>query len=126
MSVLGQQEILRLFHENLLKFLDNLVKLLPKEQDLIVLRIMFRDQIPLEQAMEIFCNRILPHKEKIIKRDESFFIENSDLFEGLAHDKVHYFKNIWLSPTFDQDDKDAMWSWFKLFLTLAIQYKPYL
>jgi len=126
MAALGQQEILRLFHKNLLQFLDNLITLLPNESDLIVLRIMFRDQIPLDQAMSIFCERILPHQAKISACDESFFIDNADLFEGLAHEKVHYFKNIWLSPSFDTDDKQAMWNWFKLFLTLAVQYKPYL
>jgi len=115
-------EILQVFHKNLLEFLDILIVKLPSEKDLVNLRVLFNNTIPIEKAMEIFSKRILPYESMVINKDERFFIDGTDLFEGVKSDKVHYFKNLWLSPTFTEDDKESLWKWFKVFLKLAQLY----
>jgi len=116
-------EILKLFRQKLIEFLDALVEKLPKERDIVVLRVLFSDQIPIEKAIEVFSSRILPYEDMVINKDERFFLECSDLFEGVKGDKVHYFKNLWTSPTFTEEDKEVLWQWFKCFLKLALKYK---
>ena len=116
-------ELLSAFRENIIKFFDALIELLPKEGDLYVLRIMFESQIPMDNALKLFSARILPHAEMVKKKDERFFIECTDLFSGIRKDKVSYFKDLWTSGTLTPEDKESLWKWFKLFLYYATQYE---
>ena len=123
---LSQFEILVYFKNNLLAFLDDLIELLPNEGDLWILRVMFENQIPVEQSMKIFAERILPYKNMVLNKDERFFIECTDLFSGIKKDKVSYFKDLWQSQRLTNEDKKTLWDWFTLFLKLAIKYEQYL
>lgn len=114
-------EILRLFKENLVKFTAELCRQYD-EPDFELLHLFFSAEIPIEDAMIIFSGRILPCAKLIEAEDERFFIENTDIFEGIQRDKVHYFKDMWTSPTMGPEDKKVIWKWFKLFLKLAQKY----
>jgi len=118
-------ELLFLFKKRLIEFLDALIEKLPSEKDLITMRILFGEQIPIEQAMQIFSKRILPYETMVVNEDENFFMGDHDLFDGLRSDKVGYFKNLWTSNSFTQDDKIELWKWFKVFLKLAKKYQNY-
>jgi len=122
---LSKTELLIMFRNNLLDFLSNLIEQFPKEGDFVLLKILLSDQIPIEEAMKIFSERILPYVDMIKNKDERFFLESTDLFEGVANDKVNYFRNIWLSPSLNQDDKDNLWKWFRLFANLAVKYNQF-
>lgn len=122
---MSKTEVLIMFRKNLLDFLSNLIKQFPKEGDFVLLKILLSDQIPIEEAMKIFSERILPYVDMIKSKDERFFLESTDLFEGVANDKVNYFRNIWLSPSLNQDDKDNLWKWFRLFANLAVKYSQF-
>ena len=116
-------DVLRLFKDNVIKFLMALIEILPKEGDIILLRVMFETQIPVETAMQIFSSRILPFADMVRNKDERFFLECTDLFAGLQREKVSYFKDLWLSEELTAEDKEQLWKWFRLFLNLAIQYE---
>ena len=120
---MSRLELLAAFKENIIKFLDALIELLPKEGDLIILRVMFDSQIPIESAIKIFSSRIIPYKDMVKNKDERFFIECTDLFNGIKKDKVSYFKDLWQSGTLTAQDKESLWKWFRLFLYYAIQYE---
>lgn len=119
-------DLLTFFKDNLLKFLDALIDLLPKEGDLIILRVMFDSQIPVEKTMSIFASRIIPYSQMVKTKDERFFIECSDLFTGIRRDKVSYFKDLWMSNALTLHDKEQLWKWFRLFLSLALKYEDLL
>jgi hypothetical protein len=119
-------ELMAFFQKNVIQFLDCLIELLPNEGDLIILRVMFENQIPVEQSMNIFSSRIIPYKMMVESRDERFFIECTDLFAGVKKEKVSYFKDLWQSNTLTNDDKNALWKWFQLFLKLALKYEKYM
>ena len=121
--VLSKLELLKLFKNKLIDFLDALIEKLKTERSLITLRVLFMDQIPIETALQIFSNRILPYEQIVLNKDERFFLECEDLFEGIKGDKVKYFKNLWLSPAFSDDDKEELWKWFQLFLHIAKKYE---
>jgi hypothetical protein len=123
MSSLNRIQLLTLFKDNLIKFLDALIELLPQEGDLYMLRVMFESQIPIEKSMQTFSQRIIPYGSFITNRDERFFLECTDLFAGVRKDKVSYFKDLWSSNSLSPDDKEALWDWFRLFLKLALQYE---
>ena len=122
---MSKTELLIMFKHNLLDFLSNLIEQFPKEGDFVLLKILLSDQVPIDEAMKIFSDRILPYVDMIKARDERFFLESTDLFEGIANDKVNYFRNIWLSPNLNQEDKDNLWKWFRLFSNLAVKYSQF-
>ena len=119
---LSKFQILALFKDNLIKFLDALIEKLPQERELITMRVLFSDQIPIESSMERFASRIIPYEELINNSDESFIVNNNDLFSGITSSKVSYMKKIWYSSSFTQEDKEELWKWFKIFLKLAKLY----
>ena len=121
---LSKFQILALFKDNLIKFLDALIEKLPQERELITMRVLFSDQIPIETAMERFSSRIIPYEDLINNSDQSFIINNNnnDLFSGITSSKVSYMKKLWSSSSFTQDDKEELWKWFKIFLKLAKLY----
>jgi hypothetical protein len=122
---MSKTELLIMFKNNLLDFLSNLIEQFPKEGDFVLLKILLSDQVPIDEAMKIFSDRIIPYVDMIKARDERFFLESTDLFEGIANDKVNYFRNIWLSPNLNQEDKDNLWKWFRLFSNLAVKYSQF-
>jgi hypothetical protein len=117
-------ELLKIFQENLIKFIDEIIELLPptSKGDIIMLRILFIDSFPMEDAMKIFSERILPHTKMVLERDENFFLNCEDLFAGIKKDKVSYFKDLWLSKELDDENKEIIWDWFTYFLKLAQKY----
>ncbi len=120
----SKQKILDVFGKNLISFIEELQTKFPNEHDLTLLRIVFSTgEIPMDQVMEVFCERILPYESKINKKDESFFLEGTDLFEGLGSDKVEYLKNLWKSPSVDSEEKETIWEWMQAFLKMALKYK---
>ncbi len=122
MSITNTVDLLRYFKNKLIDFLNELCELLPKEADLICLRIMFENQIPIEEAMKIFAKRIMPYKDLVLAKDEKFFLDCGDLFAGIKKEKVSYFKELWLSKDLSQQNREALWKWFQLFLKIAIKY----
>ncbi len=121
--VLSKFELLKLFKENLIKFFDSLIEQLPDESDLIIMRLFIENQIPIEEVMKTFSERVLPHKEMVYKKNEQFFIICEDMFMGLKTDKVSKFKSMWMSSKkLSKDDKETIWKWFNLFVRLSEEY----
>ena len=62
-------------------------------------------------------------KEIFMNKDETFFLEDEQLFSAFSDRKVVHFKRLWCSPGLEKDDKDAIWAWFQSFITLAERYQ---
>jgi hypothetical protein len=114
-------ELLGVFKDKLIKFFDALIEQFPNEGDFVMIRVLI-PSIPTEDIMNIFCNRIMPYTDMIKNRDDRFFLENINLFEGIKTDKVNYFKDIWLHGNLTEEDKEQLWKWFILFSNLAVRY----
>ncbi len=116
---LGRLEILNLFKTNMMQFIDNLVELFPEEAELIMFRIFFENQIPVEISIKKFSAAILPAKEMIRTRNEKFFYGENDVFKGIKEDRVIKWKHLWKNGKLDSSDKEAIWKWMHVFLGLA-------
>ncbi len=115
-------ELLQLFRDNLIQFFSILNDRFPDEPDFMLLKMMFTIEIPVEDAVKIFASRILPHTKMVETQDDRFFLECTDIFEGIRREKVHYFKDLWQNENVTSDDKATIWKWFRLFLKLAKKY----
>ena len=120
---ISELQILKEFKQQLVVFFDQLIGLFPTNSDLVIARIFLKDQIPVISIMKLFILRLLPLKEMIYAKDSNFFINNNNLFEELDMNKVNQFKKIWRSTTLDDDDREAIWKWFFLFITFSEKYQ---
>ena len=113
------------FKKNMINFFDELIELLPSESDLIYIRIYLKDQVPIIDVINHFILEILPQEDRIVRRDERFFLENTNLFVGLEEykDNVNHFKKIYRSPCLDDEDKEVIWKWIDTFVFLAKKYQ---
>ena len=119
---MNKVEILTLFKEKLIQFFDALIEQFPNEGDFVMIRVML-PQIPIEDIMKTFSSRITPYTSMIKAKDERFFLESTNLFEGIKSDRVNYFKKIWISGNLTDEDKEQLWRWFNLFSNLSNKYQ---
>lgn len=120
---MSQIQILKIFKDQFITFLDELIAQFPREPDLVIVRIFMKDQVPIADIMCHIVQQILPHEARIKRKDESFFLENKQLFQELSPESVIHFKKLWVSDSLDSEDREAIWQWFISFCTLAKKYK---
>jgi hypothetical protein len=117
--------ILQEFKNNLITFFDELIDQFPTEADLVIIRIFLKDQIPIEEVINIFINTINKDgqrfKKMIKDRNENFFLE-SNIFDSISKTKVVHFKKLWRSNSLDDDDKKIIWKWIDSFVYLGEKY----
>jgi len=75
------------------------------------------------QILKIFKDQFITFEARIKRKDESFFLENKQLFQELSPESVIHFKKLWVSDRLDSEDREAIWQWFISFCTLAKKYK---
>jgi hypothetical protein len=117
--------ILQEFKNNLITFFDELIDQFPSEADLVIIRIFLKDQISIEEVINIFNNIINKDNQKFKKmikeRNESFFLD-SNIFDEISKTKVVHFKKLWRSDVLDKDDKEIIWKWIDSFVFLSDKY----
>ena len=116
-------QILIDFKNNLIKFFDELAEQFPTEGDLVVIRILLKDKIPITDIMNYFVKEIIPLKPRIKARDDTFFSDSQSLFGMLQPEQAGTFKRIWKSPQLDKEDRMVIWKWTDLFVVLAEKYQ---
>ena len=117
--------ILSQFKSSLISFIDELIVMFPNESDFIIGRIFINDQVPIEDVVNAFSEKIYDNdnllKKMIKERDESFFLKNN-VFSYFGDDKVNKFKDIWLSDSLEESDKITMWKWVDIFVILCDRF----
>jgi hypothetical protein len=134
MELNSKEQILALFKQSIVSFMDELIDQFPRETGLILARIFLKDQIPIQTTMHNFISKINKDdellKQMIKDRNEKFFIENN-VFSvqsaggekyALAGGTVNHFRNLWLSDL-DAEDRNTIWRWFESFAAMASKYQ---
>ena len=122
---MSESLILQEFKNNLITFFDELIDQFPSEADLVIIRIFLKDQIPIDEVINIFINTInkdgCKFRKMIKDRNELFFLE-SNIFDSISKTKVVHFKKLWRSDSLDDDDKKIIWKWIDSFVYLGEKY----
>lgn len=107
------------------EFFDDICVTLPPEQQdkVMFLKSMVRDVLPKTQLAGFLVRFILPLKEKIVNRDETFFLQDECLFSALREqaEDVMIFKELWKNAP-DNEAKECIWQWLDLFVLLSDKY----
>ena len=52
-----------------------------------------------------------------------FVLKRNVLFDQIENtQKINHFKKMWLSNSWDTEDRDVIWDWFSTFITLSQKY----
>jgi hypothetical protein len=116
--------LMKEFREQLVNFLDEIIDQFPMESDFVLIRMFIKDQIPVHDVLGRFIKDILPLKEYVKNRDESFFLDNQILYTGgnINLEKIDHFKKLWKSDLLDKDDRDTIWKWMDCFIKISNNY----
>jgi len=106
-----------------LNLIDDILIITPNEPDVILIRLFFENQVEPERLMNEFIKWVHPWKDFIKRRDEKFFQDNEHIFGPLPTDKLKYLKKRLNDGTLDPEDKDAIWKYFEVFISLMDKYK---
>ena len=117
-------QLMKEFREQLVNFLDEIIEQFPMESDFVLIRMFIKDQIPVHDVLGRFIKDILPLKEHVNKRDESFFLDNQILYTGgnIHSERIDHFKNLWKSNSLDKEDRDIIWKWMDCFIKISNKY----
>lgn len=111
------------FNEQVLNFLNELSSLFPEDKVLKNLyhSVEFMKKANPREIMNQFKNYIYPYKEQILKCDQSFFLNNEfsdSVVQSSSISEMLRIKTIWNSGRLNDDDKDCIWNYFKVFIYL--------
>jgi hypothetical protein len=103
----------------ILRCLNDIIKAIPDESDMIVLQVLIESAPPLEVANS-FMEYAYPLRDKIKRRDESFFLSN-DVFGPVSKNQIDHFRKLWKSGCLD-DSKPQIWKWFDILIVACDKY----
>lgn len=117
-------KLMKEFRDQLVTFLDEIIEQFPTECDFVLIRMFIKDQIPVHDILGRFIRDILPVKEYVEKKDESFFLNNTLLYTGgnISNDKINHFQQLWQSNKLDDEDRETIWKWMACFIKIADCY----
>jgi len=124
---MSEIEILKRFKDTVISYLDELISQFPQEADLVIFRIFLKDRVPIVDVINYFVRKVLPLKKMIEDRNEDFFLNHCTLMEDINNQntkgRVNHFKKLWRSEILDDEDKEVVWQWFDIFITLSEKYQ---
>ena len=118
----SKEKLIIEFRDQLIKFLDELIDQFPSESQFIIIRILVKDQILIEDVLGQFIKDILPEKNNIKQRKDTFFTDN----KFLKTKNGSLFKTVWECPQLDKEDREIIWKWIDLFVLTLKSFYPYL
>ena len=95
-----------------------------KKADVLLVKIFFSN-IPPEKLMQHFVDHVLPYEARVKRRDENFFIDNTELWKGLPEGKVRMVSEMWRTGRLSEDDKQMMWEYFDCFIELSKTWRKH-
>lgn len=114
------------FKKSMVQFIDELIQQFPHEPSFVLVRIFINDKIPIKDVLGRFMKECLPYKNVVAKRDATFFVYSDFIYEkyveDVGTDNMSNFRSVWDSEYLDDDDKDAIWDWIELFISICTQY----
>jgi hypothetical protein len=115
-------QILQRFKNAFVKFIDDLISQFPDDNNLMLARTFFIDQIPVQTIIEQFIVHVHPWKERIKKRDDEFFLKEESLFSShVENSRVINFKKLWTEV--DEEVQGIIWDWVELLVKISEEYR---
>ena len=107
----------------IVQLFDDLIKV-QNEEDLFYIRFHFSDQVSMQVVMAAMIKYLLPCKEKILKKDRSYFYSDAQVFSKMTSSICNkdYLKRFFSSKTLSKNNEEAIWSYHQEILKLVEMY----
>lgn len=115
--------ILRQLRDQVLNLLDDLLVIVPNEPDILIVRLFFENQMDTKMLMDGFYEWVYPWREHIRDHNEDYFEDNDHMFGPLPPNKIQRLKVKMTDGTFTASDKEVIWAYFEVFISLIEQYE---
>ena len=122
MSVKDESSYQIEFHNQMIKFIDELIEQFPSYSEFVLFRIFLKNQMSPGKLMKTFMKNAYPHKEDVYNKNDNIFTVMDDMITLLTNSKKKTFQTLWESNEIDSDDRDIIWQWMKLFIKLCDNY----
>jgi hypothetical protein len=115
---------IKLFNTQFMDLVSQLSQMYPEDSSLILLQTSASGMIYMnpESFASTIVDYLAPYNEKILARDESFFLnEIKDEFEGdtIVSDEIKKVHSIWISPDTTDETKSTIWKYFIFMVKLG-------
>lgn len=114
--------LLSKFKNTLIGFVDELVQLFPSDPDIVMCRILVKDQIPIQVIMSKFRDSFMPYRDMITSKDPLFFTAGTCDFCTSLKLTSNIFEKVWYSPTIDDETRDTIWQWITSLFRIMEKY----
>ena len=107
-------------------FINELCTLFSNNNDILIFRekYNFAKSANSKIIIEYFIQYILPLKQKIINKDETFFLDGGGQEELRDNSGLKFrdnIKKLWINEMSDEN-KEIIWKYFKIFIILCEKY----
>lgn len=129
--MINESEYLEMFNKKLLEFAKDLVYIFPTVSSFYTFKTACEWSICIDKSSpQSFFNTLVvePFKDKILVKDESFFLyesyeEYSEYMNHYGHDLnlVNKLKQIW--QTLDDENKEIIWKYMQVLLCISLKCK---
>jgi len=110
------------FNKIIDQFIDNLIQLLPNNNDLKVFKskfhqLRFAQPIVAKQILKTFAIKLIKYKEHILSKNEKFFTEDLKIDNNYLAEAIK-IKDLWKNNLKD-NNKKIIWKYFFIMLKMA-------
>lgn len=110
------------FKTQVVQFISELSQQFPNYKEFALASIAIQYMEPnvlMEKAIEFMD----PFRQQILTKDENFFLNNQLSNENIIQSHITHIKQLWTSNQLDDDDKDVIWDWFKMFIVIIDKHR---
>ena len=116
----------QVFLQNTDNFMNDLCRIFPQNRDITLLKEKYNLAKDIDNKLIIsyFVQYVYPHKDIILKQDDSYFLEGGGQEELKDSSGLRFrdnIKNLWMKEM-SNENKDIIWKYFKIFVILCEKY----
>lgn len=109
----------------LIQLYDDMIKVMPEEEELFYSRFYYSEQASMQQAFYIMLIHLLPKRDLITKRDKAYFFTEGHIFNKLRPGRVDYFKRLFSAKAM-AGNTQVIWEYIDAIMKLLDFYTQHL
>ena len=111
----------------MVRFVSSIIAQRPDDQEFIFIKTFIENHMPIEEIMGRFVAEILIDRKNIERRYDGFFKRHDGMNKKgygddweISNGLYRKIKSIYLSPDITDEQREACWIWFDLFVIKII------
>jgi hypothetical protein len=113
--------LVQTFKNSLIEFLDQLIDMFPNESNIVIVRVMVKDVLVIEDLLISFKTGLEKEgvRDMIKDHNDQYFMRHDTLFSNIGSSNINEVKRLWQSGSIDAYNKTIVWAWIDRFVKVA-------